>query len=301
MIIERERPRTICGTPQSVTERMLALRERFAADELVVLSVTASVCSAPAYLPAAGRGVRPLRLKPPRRARARYHPIPPSSDTGLALPEPSPGYLHERTAEPFRRNQGPGHPPRTTGACRPTGATWLPPSTCTPAWTARSRIEAGTAAQLVAGWHRRAHGQRPPMAATIVPRSGLGHKKGLVLGNSIGVIDADYQGQIMVSVWNRNAAGTEPIVIQPGERIAQMMFVPVLRPGLHYRHRVLRGHRPRRRRLWLDGRASRQGRLSDAYRFDQACTKSSATPLALAAGISVACGLRSTVAIDCVP
>jgi len=47
---------------------------------------------------------------------------------------------------------------------------------------------------------------------------------------SVGVIDADYQGQIMVSAWNRNAPGTEPIVIQPGERIAQMMFVPVLRP-----------------------------------------------------------------------
>jgi len=90
-------------------------------------------------------------------------------------------------------------------------------------------IEPGTPAQLVpAGFA--VHMGNPYMAATIVPRSGLGHKKGLVLGNSIGVIDADYQGQIMVSVWNRNAPGTEPIVIQPGERIAQMMFVPVLRP-----------------------------------------------------------------------
>ncbi|MGO4329831.1 dUTP diphosphatase [Cupriavidus sp. 2TAF22] len=90
-------------------------------------------------------------------------------------------------------------------------------------------IEPGTPAQLVpAGFA--VHMANPYMAATIAPRSGLGHKKGLVLGNSIGVIDADYQGPIMVSVWNRNAPGTEPIVIQPGERIAQMMFVPVLRP-----------------------------------------------------------------------
>jgi dUTP pyrophosphatase len=90
-------------------------------------------------------------------------------------------------------------------------------------------IEPGTPAQLVpAGFA--VHLGNPYMAATIVPRSGLGHKKGLVLGNSIGVIDADYQGQIMVSVWNRNAPGSAPIVIEPGERIAQMMFVPVLRP-----------------------------------------------------------------------
>ncbi|MGY8525972.1 dUTP diphosphatase [Paracidovorax citrulli] len=90
-------------------------------------------------------------------------------------------------------------------------------------------LEAGAPAQLVpAGFA--VHMGNPYMAATIAPRSGLGHKKGLVLGNSIGVIDADYQGPILVSVWNRNAAGTPPIVIEPGERIAQMMFVPVLRP-----------------------------------------------------------------------
>lgn len=70
----------------------------------------------------------------------------------------------------------------------------------------------------------------PNIAAIILPRSGLGHKKGLVLGNLQGLIDADYQGPVMISVWNRNPAGTEPIVIQPGERIAQMMFVPILRP-----------------------------------------------------------------------
>jgi dUTP pyrophosphatase len=67
--------------------------------------------------------------------------------------------------------------------------------------------------------------------AVIVPRSGLGHKKGLILGNSIGVIDADYMAQCYVSVWNRNPVG-EPIVIQPGDRIAQMLFVPILRPRL---------------------------------------------------------------------
>jgi dUTP pyrophosphatase len=68
------------------------------------------------------------------------------------------------------------------------------------------------------------------MAAIIVPRSGLGHKKGLVVGNLVGVIDADYMGPLMVSAWNRSAPGTAPVVIEPGERIAQMMFVPILRP-----------------------------------------------------------------------
>lgn len=70
--------------------------------------------------------------------------------------------------------------------------------------------------------------------AVIVPRSGLGHKKGLILGNTVGVIDADYMAQCYVSVWNRNPAGPDsaPIVIQPGDRIAQMLFVPILRPRL---------------------------------------------------------------------
>jgi dUTP pyrophosphatase len=68
--------------------------------------------------------------------------------------------------------------------------------------------------------------------AMIVPRSGLGHKKGLVLGNGTGVVDADYMAEVFVSVWNRNPAGAgEPIEIRPGERIAQMLFVPVLRPA----------------------------------------------------------------------
>lgn len=69
------------------------------------------------------------------------------------------------------------------------------------------------------------------LCAVILPRSGLGHKKGLILGNSVGLIDADYTAQCFMSVWNRNPAPhSEPIVIQPGERIAQMMFLPVVRP-----------------------------------------------------------------------
>jgi dUTP pyrophosphatase len=67
-------------------------------------------------------------------------------------------------------------------------------------------------------------------AALVYPRSGLGHKRGLVLGNAVGVIDADYQGEIFVSAWNRNPPGTGDIVIEPGERIAQMVFTRVGRP-----------------------------------------------------------------------
>ncbi|AXW86556.1 deoxyuridine 5'-triphosphate nucleotidohydrolase [Lonsdalea britannica] len=65
----------------------------------------------------------------------------------------------------------------------------------------------------------------PSLAAVILPRSGLGHKHGVVLGNLVGLIDSDYQGQLMVSVWNR---GSTPFTIEPGERIAQMVFVPVV-------------------------------------------------------------------------
>ncbi len=70
----------------------------------------------------------------------------------------------------------------------------------------------------------------PHVAAIIVPRSGLGHRHGLVVGNLVGVIDADYTGPIMVSAWNRSAPGGAPVVISPGDRIAQMLFVPILRP-----------------------------------------------------------------------
>lgn len=69
------------------------------------------------------------------------------------------------------------------------------------------------------------------LAGLILPRSGQGHKRGLVLGNGTGLIDPDYTGEILISTWNRNAPGTAPITIQPGERIAQMVFVPVLRPA----------------------------------------------------------------------
>lgn len=62
------------------------------------------------------------------------------------------------------------------------------------------------------------------LAAVLLPRSGLGHKYGLVLGNLTGLIDSDYQGQVFISCWNRSQAAYE---IQPGERIAQMVFVPV--------------------------------------------------------------------------
>jgi dUTP pyrophosphatase len=65
----------------------------------------------------------------------------------------------------------------------------------------------------------------PGLAAVLLPRSGLGHKHGIVLGNLVGLIDSDYQGQVMVSCWNR---GQAPFTIEPGERIAQMVVVPVV-------------------------------------------------------------------------
>ncbi|MBK8335955.1 MAG: dUTP diphosphatase [Sterolibacteriaceae bacterium] len=65
----------------------------------------------------------------------------------------------------------------------------------------------------------------PGMAALILPRSGLGHKHGIVLGNLVGLIDSDYQGQIFVSTWNR---GREPFTLNPLERLAQLVVVPVL-------------------------------------------------------------------------
>jgi dUTP pyrophosphatase len=70
----------------------------------------------------------------------------------------------------------------------------------------------------------------PSMAAMIIPRSGLGHKNGIVLGNLVGLIDSDYQGQIFISTWNR---GKDSFVIQPMERIAQMVIVPVLQVQLN--------------------------------------------------------------------
>lgn len=66
----------------------------------------------------------------------------------------------------------------------------------------------------------------PHVAAVLLPRSGLGHKHGIVLGNLVGLIDSDYQGQVFVSCWNR---GNDSFTIQPGDRIAQMVFVPVIK------------------------------------------------------------------------
>jgi len=69
----------------------------------------------------------------------------------------------------------------------------------------------------------------PGLAAMILPRSGLGHKHGLVLGNLVGLIDSDYQGPLMVSCWNR---GSQAYTVQPGERIAQLVVVPVVQVQL---------------------------------------------------------------------
>jgi dUTP pyrophosphatase len=70
----------------------------------------------------------------------------------------------------------------------------------------------------------------PGLAAVLIPRSGLGHKHGIVLGNLVGLIDSDYQGQVFVSCWNR---GKEPFVVNPMERIAQLVVVPVVQVELN--------------------------------------------------------------------
>ncbi|MFU8832812.1 MAG: dUTP diphosphatase [Wenzhouxiangella sp.] len=73
------------------------------------------------------------------------------------------------------------------------------------------------------------HLEDPALAAVLLPRSGLGHKQGLVLGNLVGLIDSDYQGEVKISCWNR---GQERIEIQPGQRIAQLVVVPVVQVKL---------------------------------------------------------------------
>jgi dUTP pyrophosphatase len=85
------------------------------------------------------------------------------------------------------------------------------------------RIEPGQTVLVPTGMA--IHMEDPGLAAVILPRSGLGHKHGIVLGNLVGLIDSDYQGQIMVSCWNR---GTEAFELEPGARLAQMVFVPVV-------------------------------------------------------------------------
>jgi dUTP pyrophosphatase len=78
------------------------------------------------------------------------------------------------------------------------------------------------------------------LAAVLLPRSGLGHKHGIVLGNLVGLIDSDYQGQVMVSCWNR---GNAPFTIAPGERIAQMVVVPVVQVDLEVVGEFTESHR----------------------------------------------------------
>src|ERR1700722_14852141 len=92
-------------------------------------------------------------------------------------------------------------------------------------------IESQAPAQLISSGIA-VHIAAPNAAAMIVPRSGRGHREGPVLGNAVGILDADYPGPLMISVWNRNAPGAPPIVIRPGDRIAQLIFVPILRPEL---------------------------------------------------------------------
>lgn len=84
-------------------------------------------------------------------------------------------------------------------------------------------LEAGKTALIPTGMA--IHLANPNLAALLLPRSGLGHKQGIVLGNLVGLIDSDYQGPLMVSCWNRS---TSDFIIQPGVRLAQMIIVPVI-------------------------------------------------------------------------
>lgn len=88
-------------------------------------------------------------------------------------------------------------------------------------------IEAGKAVLIPLGFTMLIN--NPHAMAILVPRSGQGHKRGLCLGNLVGVLDADYTGEVMASAWNRNH--DQAVVIAPGERIAQMIFVPIYRPN----------------------------------------------------------------------
>jgi len=86
-------------------------------------------------------------------------------------------------------------------------------------------LELGPGACELIGTGLALHLDDPGLAAVILPRSGLGHKHGIVLGNLVGLIDSDYQGEVMVSCWNR---GSEAFSIEPGDRIAQLVVVPVV-------------------------------------------------------------------------
>ena len=84
------------------------------------------------------------------------------------------------------------------------------------------------------------HVEDPGMAAVILPRSGLGHKHGIVLGNLVGLIDSDYQGQLFISCWNR---GNESFTIETGDRIAQLVFVPVVQAAFEVVENFTDSHR----------------------------------------------------------
>ncbi|NBB70261.1 MAG: dUTP diphosphatase [Alphaproteobacteria bacterium] len=88
-------------------------------------------------------------------------------------------------------------------------------------------LAAGETALLPSGMA--IHLDDPGLAAVLLPRSGLGHKQGLVLGNLVGLIDSDYQGEVRISCWNR---GREPIRIEPGQRVCQLVVVPVVQVRL---------------------------------------------------------------------
>ncbi|ROU09037.1 dUTP diphosphatase [Lysobacter enzymogenes] len=88
-------------------------------------------------------------------------------------------------------------------------------------------LQPGDAALLPSGLA--VHVGDPAMCAVVLPRSGLGHKHGIVLGNGTGLIDADYQGPLLISVWNR---GSEAYTIQPGDRVAQLVVLPIVRASL---------------------------------------------------------------------
>jgi dUTP pyrophosphatase len=84
------------------------------------------------------------------------------------------------------------------------------------------------------------HLEDPGLTAVVLPRSGLGHRHGIVLGNLVGLIDSDYQGELKVSCWNR---GSEPFTIAPGERIAQLVVVPVVQVQLQIVERFAESER----------------------------------------------------------
>lgn len=89
------------------------------------------------------------------------------------------------------------------------------------------RLAPGDAALVPSGLA--IHISDPGLCALVLPRSGLGHKHGIVLGNGTGLIDADYQGPLLISVWNR---GTADFTIEPGDRIAQLLLLPIVRAAL---------------------------------------------------------------------